>query len=215
MSFDISIERIIADYNSKSKINNIAHIGACLGEEISFYRTLDPKLIYWFEPNQNLLERLTQNVTTTDFTSSVFPYAVSSKNGKAIFNIIENSSKNNPGCSSLNNLKIHSQLYPDIKLTGTSVIETINLDDFLSTNSLQNEFDLVSLDTQGHDFEILSSSERIFTAKVIVIETASVELYEGQKTTEEIDAFLLTKGYKKEYYHAFHEVWGDSLYIKQ
>lgn len=215
MSFDISIERVIADYNSKSKIDNIIHIGACLGEEINFYKTLDPKLVYWFEPNQSLLDILTQNVSTTDFTSQVFPYAASSKTSKAIFNIIENTSKDNPGCSSLNSLKIHSQLYPDIKLTGTSIVETVQLDEFFTNNNLNSQFDLVSLDTQGHDYEILSSTECIFTAKVIVIETASVELYEGQKTTEEIDNFLATKGYKKEYYHAFHEVWGDSLYIKQ
>ena len=215
MSFDISIERIIADYSSKSKIDNIIHIGACLGEEIDFYKTLNPKLVYWFEPNQNLLERLNQNVATTDFISQVFPYAASNKTSKAIFNIIENPSKDNQGCSSLNNLKVHSQLYPDIKLTGTSIVETVQLDSFLAENGLVPQFDLVSLDTQGHDYEILSSTECIFTAKIIVIETASVELYEGQKTTEQIDNFLATKGYKKEYYHAFHEVWGDSLYIKQ
>jgi hypothetical protein len=74
---------------------------------------------------------------------------------------------------------------------------------------------LVSLDTQGHDFEILNSSDVIFNAKVIVIETAEVELYEGQKVDTEIDALLESKGYYKRYYHEFHSVWGDSLYFKK
>ena len=51
MAFDSSIENLIIEENSKNKINNILHIGACLGEEISFYQTLNPEKIYWFEPN--------------------------------------------------------------------------------------------------------------------------------------------------------------------
>jgi len=215
MSFDSSIENIILNLNETDKIDNILHIGACLGEEISFYKQLQPKKIYWFEPNPKLLNQLNENVTKQDFISIVFPYAVSSKNGTAEFNIIENETKTNPGCSSLQNLKIHSELYQDITKVDTCIVETINIDEFLRENNLESNFDLVSLDTQGHDFEILSSSELIFNSKAIVIETAKVELYEGQKTEDEIDVFLESKGYYKKYYHEFHSVWGDSLYLKK
>jgi len=215
MSFDTSIENIILELNETKKIDNILHIGACLGEEISFYQRLQPKKIYWFEPNPKLFEQLNKNVTKQDFTSIVFPYAVSSKKGTAEFNIIENETKTNPGCSSLQNLKIHAELYQDITKVDTCIVNTINIDEFLSENNLESNFDLISLDTQGHDFEILSSSELIFNAKVIVIETAKVELYEGQKVDTEIDALLEAKGYYKNYYHSFHSTWGDSLYLKK
>ena len=215
MSFDTSIENIILELNETKKIDNILHIGACLGEEISFYQRLQPKKIYWFEPNPKLFEQLNKNVTKQDFTSIVFPYAVSSKKGTAEFNIIENETKTNPGCSSLQNLKIHAELYQNITKVDTCIVNTINIDEFLSENNLESNFDLISLDTQGHDFEILSSSELIFNAKVIVIETAKVELYEGQKVDTEIDALLESKGYYKNYYHSFHSTWGDSLYLKK
>ena len=215
MSFDTSIENLIIAESSKSKINNILHIGACLGEEIDFYKKLNPSTIYWFEPNPKLLKQLNQNVTKQDFVSIVFPYAVSSKKGSAEFNIIENTTKTNPGCSSLQDLKIHADLYRDIKKVETCTVETINIDEFLIENNLETNFDLVSLDTQGHDYEILSSSNFIFNAKAIVIETAKVELYEGQKVDTEIDALLESKGYYKHYYHEFHSVWGDSLYLKK
>ena len=145
----------------------------------------------------------------------VFPYAVSNKKGTAEFNIIENSSQTNPGCSSLQNLKIHAKLYSEIKKVETCVVETINIDEFLLENNLELNFDLISLDTQGHDFEILNSSEIIFNAKVIVIETAKVELYEGQKIDSEINTLMESKGYHKHYYHEFHPVWGDTLYLKK
>lgn len=215
MSFDSSIENLILEENSKKKINNILHIGACLGEEISFYQTLNPEKIYWFEPNPKLLSQLTENVNREDFVSIVFPYAVSNKKGTAEFNIIENTNKTNPGCSSLQNLKIHSELYQDITKVDTCTVNTINIDEFLQENNLEVNFDLISLDTQGHDFEILNSSNLIFNANVIVIETAKVELYEGQKVDTEIDTLLESKGYYKHYYHEFHSVWGDSLYLKK
>lgn len=215
MSFDPSIEDIILELNQTKKINNILHIGACLGEEIVFYQRLNPKKVYWFEPNPKLLLKLNENVSGQSFESLVFPYAVSNKKGTAEFNIIENTTKTNPGCSSLQNLKIHAELYQDITKVDTCTVETINIDEFLLENNLELNFDLISLDTQGHDFEILSSSELIFNAKAIVIETAKVELYEGQKTDVEIDALLESKGYYKNYYHEFHSVWGDSLYLKK
>ena len=215
MAFDTSIENLIIEESSKNKINNILHIGACLGEEITFYKRLNPEKVYWFEPNPKLLEELTKNVTNQTFESLVFPYAVSNKKGTSEFNIIENTTKTNPGCSSLQNLKIHADLYKDIRKVDTCTVETINIDEFLIENKLELNFDLVSLDTQGHDYEILSSSELIFNAKAIVIETAKVELYEGQKVDTEIDALLESKGYYKHYYHEFHSVWGDSLYLKK
>lgn len=215
MAFDSSIEDIILKENLNKKIDNILHIGACLGEELSFYKRLNPKKIYWFEPNPKLLNQLTENVSNQEFESVVFPYAVSNKKGVTSFNIIENSEKTNPGCSSLQNLKLHSELYQDIVKVDSCEVSTINIDEFLIENSLELNFDLVSLDTQGHDFEILNSSDIIFKSRIIVIETAKIELYEGQKTEEEIDSFLESKGYYKNYYHEFHPVWGDSLYIKK
>lgn len=215
MSFDPSIENIILKLNETKKIDNILHIGACLGEEIIFYQKLNPKKVYWFEPNPKLLKQLNENVSGQSFESLVFPYAVSNKKGTAQFNIIENETKTNPGCSSLQDLKIHAELYQDITKVDTCIVETIQIDEFLLENNLEINFDLVSLDTQGHDFEILNSSNFIFNAKAIVIETAKVELYEGQKTDVEIDSLLESKGYHKNYYHEFHKVWGDSLYLKK
>jgi FkbM family methyltransferase len=215
MSFDHSVENIILELNKIKKINNILHIGACLGEEFSFYKQLNPKKIYWFEPNPKLLKQLNTNVSTQEFESLVFPYAVSDKKGTSQFNIIENETKTNPGCSSLHDLKDSLELYPDITKVDSCSVETINIDEFLQENNLETTFDLVSLDTQGHDYKILSSSEFIFNSKIIVIETAKVELYEGQKLDVEIDEFLESKGYYKNYYRSWHSTWGDSLYLKK
>ena len=167
-----------------------------------------------FEPNPKLIKQLTENLSGKNFENKVFPYAVSNKKGSFNFNIIENETGTNPGCSSLQELKIHSELYQDIRKVDSCLVETIVIDDFLIQEGLNTDFDLVSLDTQGHDFEILTSSNFILNSKLIVIETATVELYEGQKTDSEIEEFLSSKGYIKDYYHPFHPVWGDTLFVK-
>lgn len=35
-----------------------------------------------------------------------------------------------------------------------------------------------------------------------------------ENSNKKIDTFLESKGYYKHYYHAFHPVWGDTLYLK-
>jgi FkbM family methyltransferase len=94
-----------------------------------------PKKIIGFEPNPKLLEQLNSNVSTQEFESLVFPYAVSNKKGTSQFNIIENEGKTNPGCSSLHDLKVSLEIYHDITKVDTCTVETINIDEFLLENN--------------------------------------------------------------------------------
>lgn len=215
MAFSSEMEAKIVEIFQNNKVKNILHIGACLGEEKPFYETLNPEKIYWFEPNPNLLSELRNRITTDKYESILFPYAVGKENGSLPFHIIGDEHGSNPGCSSLRNLKEHSNMYPHIKWKDSLSVDVVNIDSFIKENNLVQEFDLVSLDTQGNDFDILTSSEFIFTAKAIIIETAELELYEGQIVQEEITKFLETKGFIKEYDYKFHPSWGDTLYIKK
>lgn len=215
MAFSSEMEAKIVKIFQNNKVKNILHIGACLGEEKPFYETLNPEKIYWFEPNPNLLSELKNKIATDKYESILFPYAVGKENGSLPFHIIGDEHGSNPGCSSLRNLKEHSNMYPHIKWKDSLSVDVVNIDSFIKENNLVQEFDLVSLDTQGNDFDILTSSEFIFTAKAIVIETSELELYEGQIVQEEITKFLETKGFIKEYDYKFHPSWGDTLYIKK
>ena len=136
MSFDKSIEDRIIFYNNTSKIKNILHIGACLGEEVSFYQMINAESVYWFEPNPKLITQLTENLSGKNFENKVFPYAVSNKKGSYNFNIIENETGTNPGCSSLQELKIHSN--PMQKL---NQIKDIKLEDSINLWAYVQTFD--------------------------------------------------------------------------
>lgn len=215
MAFSSDMEAKITEIFQNTKVKNILHIGACLGEEKPYYETLNPEKIYWFEPNPNLISELENRIKSDKYESILFPYAVGKENGSLPFNIIGDDNNTNPGCSSLRGLKEHSAMYPHIKWKDSIMVDVVNIDTFIIQNNLVQEFDLVSLDTQGNDFDILTSSEFIFTAKAIVIETAELELYDGQIVEKELTEFLESKGFIKEYYSKFHPSWGDTLYIKK
>lgn len=215
MAFSSDMEAKITEIFQNTKVKNILHIGACLGEEKPYYETLNPEKIYWFEPNPNLISELENRIKSDKYESILFPHAVGKENGSLPFNIIGDDNNTNPGCSSLRGLKEHSAMYPHIKWKDSIMVDVVNIDTFIIQNNLVQEFDLVSLDTQGNDFDILTSSEFIFTAKAIVIETAELELYDGQIVEKELTEFLESKGFIKEYYSKFHPSWGDTLYIKK
>jgi FkbM family methyltransferase len=215
MAFSTDMEAKIVEIFQNNKVKNILHIGACLGEEKPFYETFNPEKIYWFEPNPNLISELSNKIKSEKYESILFPYAVGKENGSLPFNIIGDDRETNPGCSSLRNLKEHSKMYPNIKWKNSVMVDVVNIDSFITENNLVQEFDLVSLDTQGNDFDILSSSQFIFTARAIVIETSELELYDGQVVEKELTKFLESKGFIKEYYSKFHPSWGDTLYIKK
>jgi len=215
MAFGSDMEEKIVEIFEGRKLKNILHIGACLGEEKTFYDKLNPDRVYWFEPNPQLIPELKEKIKSTEYESILFPHAVGKENGHLPFNIIGDDHGSNPGCSSLRDLKEHSRMYPNIKLKQTVNVDVVNIDDFLDKNNLVKYFDLVSLDTQGNDFDILTTSEYIFTAKAVVIETSSLELYEGQVVEDKITEYMESKGFIKTHHSAWHSTWGDTLYTKK
>ena len=73
----MQIKNIILDLHKIRPIKKILHLGAHLGNEIEFYKTLNPELIYWFEANPELIPELTNNISKHDIKEQkVFNYAV-------------------------------------------------------------------------------------------------------------------------------------------
>jgi FkbM family methyltransferase len=215
MAFSIEIQNKIKDFFGDKSVDHILHIGACLAEEKPFYETLNPKKIYWYEPNPNLIPQLSEIIKTESYESLLFPVAVGKEDGKFPFHIISDDLKTNPGCSSLRHLKEHATMYPQIKFQNSISVDVVNLDNHIIENNLVRDFDFVSLDTQGNDFDILSTSNFILTAKCLVIETAEMELYEGQVIEKNLTPFLESKGFIKTFYSPWASGWGDTLYLKQ
>lgn len=214
-----SIQETLIEWAKVNPVKNILHLGAHTGDEINFYSKLNPETIYWFEPNPELQDQLKRNLSKySNINSIVFPFAVSSKAGKMKFNLIYSDDMTNTGCSSLRELKHHKDQYPHIKKIKEIEVDVVQIDNFLLSNNLNTDFDLISMDIQGSEYDVLESSEVLFSKKLeqqaIVLETSEAEMYEGQKTEKDLTDFLSKKGYMKISYEALAHNWGDTLYAK-
>jgi hypothetical protein len=209
----------ILELNKINPIKKILHLGAHLGNEIDFYQQLNPDVIYWFEANPELIPELTNTISKfSNIEQKVFNYAVSSETKKIKFNLIYSDDMTNTGCSSILELKEHSKQYPHIKKIKTVEVESVKIDEFLTSNNLLTDFDYINMDIQGSEYDVLSSSELLFSknlkTQIFQLETCQIEMYSGQKLEHDIVEFMNSKGYTKKFYHAWAHNWGDCLFIK-
>jgi FkbM family methyltransferase len=209
----------ILELNKKNPIKKILHLGAHLGNEIDFYQQLDPDVIYWFEANPELIPELQKTISRyPNIEQKVFNYAVSSETKKINFNLIYSNDMTNTGCSSILELKEHSKQYPHIKKIKSVEVDSVKIDDFLTSNNLITDFDYINMDIQGSEYDVLSTSNLLFSKKlkfqIFQLETCQIEMYEGQKLESDIIEFMSSKGYEKKYNHAWAHNWGDGLFIK-
>lgn len=215
----MDIHNKILELHSKRPIKTILHIGAHLGNEISFYLKLNPEIIYWFEANPELIDELKNNVLKhQSISQKVFQVAVSNENKELDFNLIYSQDMTNTGCSSLLELKEHAKQYPHIKKIKSVKVKAVKLDDFLIENELLTSFDYINMDIQGSEYDVLSTSNLLFSDtdfRIFQLETCAIEMYAGQKIDTEIIDFMNSKGYERIHYHPWAYNWGDSLFMKK
>jgi len=215
----MQLEDIIETINSTHKIKNILHLGAHLGGEVDFYNKLNPEQIIWFEANPELINDLKTNLNRyPNLNQTVIPYAASSKNEILNFNLIYSDDRTNTGCSSLRELEYHTVQYPHIKKIKTIEVQAVNVDSFLTKNNYTTDFELVNMDIQGAEWDVLSTTELLFSNNVafqiFVLEAAAKEMYKGMKLEPELSAFMESKGFRKLCFQQMDHNWGDMIYVK-
>lgn len=216
----MTTEDFILELSKTNKIKNILHIGAHLGNEIDFYTKLNPELIYWFEANPELIDDLNKNINRySNINQKIFNVGISSENIKKKFNLFYSDDMSNTGCSSFLELKHHKIQYPHIKKIKEITIDCVKIDDFLTSNNLVVDFDLINMDIQGLEYDVLSTSNILFSEKLkeqfFILETSTDELYDGQKNEIDIIELMNGKGYKKIFYHTMAHNWGDTIFCKK
>ncbi len=93
-----------------------------------------------------------------------------------------------------------------------------------------HEVDLLDINVEGHDFQVLEGSSRLFAEgflKCIKIEFELTQIWQGQGWFSDMDAFLRQHGYDlafidieysrpanvKSIYHAGEPLWGKAIYV--
>lgn len=197
-------------------VKNVCHVGAHVGEEAAAYASNQVEQVIWFEANETLLPRLSQNIAQfSGMQQFIAPYALFHENAQLDFHVT-----NNFQSSSLFEIDKHAQYYPGITVQETKPVQAYRLDSLFELQPPYlpwTDVEFMNIDTQGAELAVLKGMGRYLdqaSMKGIYLEVNSESLYKGIPLLPEIDSFLAEHGYCRVRTAWTQQGWGDAFYIK-
>ena len=188
-------------------ISGILHIGAHECEELRDYVAggVPATAVDWVEANPALVARMAEKGI------HVHNAAVSDVEAELPFYIT-----NNGQSSSLLPFGTHEASYPWCKVVDTITVKTQTLANLITTKNIPIATrNFWNLDIQGAELSALKSAgDAINSADAIYAEVNTQEVYKGCALLPDLDAFLETKGLKRELISMTDAGWGDALYVR-
>jgi FkbM family methyltransferase len=206
IGFD-EINTILKQYGIQ--VGGSFHIGAHDCEEMGFYGQLglSPQDVVWIDAiDLKVVEARRRGIP------NVYSAVVTDKDDDpVVFNV-----SNNGQSSSVLALGTHAREYPGIVYVQQLHKKSTTIDTFFSRNGLDSsKYDFWNFDIQGAELMALKGAEEaIKHAKAIYLEVNINELYVGCGKIEEVDAFLLERGFRRMLTRVVRQGWGDALYIR-
>jgi FkbM family methyltransferase len=205
----ITIQEIKAKYNARLK--GIVHLGAHLGEEAKDYAEVGCGRVIWVEGNPSLINELKSNLAAYP-GNQVFNILVSDKdNSKVVFNITEFSQS-----SSILELGVTKEIH-NTKVVERKELTTRRIDSFFGENGVDMQhYNFLNIDLQGYELMALKSMGGLLdNIDWIYTEVNSRHLYKKCTLMDELDRFLLKKGFRRVELYMTGWRWGDALYRRQ
>ena len=205
----ITIQDIKSRYQPDLK--GIIHLGAHLGEEAKDYSEVGCKKVIWMEGNPALIPELKSNISIYP-QNMVFNVLISDKdNSKVVFNITEFSQS-----SSILELGITTEIH-NTKIIERKELTARRIDTFLAeTNVDTKQYNFLNIDLQGYELTAIKSMGAILdNIDWIYTEVNSRHLYKKCTLMDELDLFLLKKGFKRVELYMTDWKWGDALYKRE
>ena len=174
-----------------SCVDTVIDVGANLGQYGKMIRSQGfHGRIISFEPIPQVLDEL-RAVAASDGNWEVVPKAVTNAIGPVRFQVSENLVSS----SLLNIANEHIEAAPSSRTVGEIEVETIRLDQILST--MKSSKVMVKIDVQGAERSVLSSADDLLSSITLLeLEMSLFELYRGQALMRELDSCLIQKGFE-------------------
>lgn len=199
-------------------IKTVLDIGANNGHYAKNIRHILPTArIYSFEPLADCYQQLTTTMAT-DPNFEAFNVALGDTDQETTINL----SSFHPSSSILPMGELHKKLYPKSKDSTPQKIKIKKLDDILPVEKLIDDI-LIKIDVQGFEDKVITGGENVIKkAKVVIVETSFVTLYESQPLFDDI--YHQMKNLNFSYFgslerhydpHSGQLIYEDSIFIKQ
>jgi FkbM family methyltransferase len=163
-------------------IDTVLDIGANTGQFTRTISTLLPSAnIYSFEPIPDCFEKL-QEFANNHNNIKIFNTGIGDKSGVISFEQNEYS----PSSSFLKMSDIHKKAFTFTENSNTVDVKIEKLDDIAQSLDLGKSL-FIKIDVQGYEDKVLQGgSETIKKAKIVIVETSFVPLYESQPLFDDI-----------------------------
>lgn len=184
------------------------HIGAHECEEMGFYGKLGltPADIVWVDAIESKVAQ-----AKARGIPNVYQAVITNEDDSPVtFRIT-----NNVQSSSVLEFGTHAQHHPHVKFIDEKKLTTTTLDTFLSRNAIDPVVhDFWNFDIQGAELMALrGGTKALESAKAIYLEVNTEEVYKGCAKIDEIDAFLIPRGFIRVKTAITQFGWGDALYV--
>jgi FkbM family methyltransferase len=165
----------------------IVHVGANDGQEREIYNDYGLRVV-WVEAIPDVYELLIKNIEPYVKQIAINALLTDAIGEKVKFYI----ANNNGASSSIFDLALHKDIWPEVDYVRSIELETDTLDNLLSSRRVdQSEIDALVLDTQGSELLVLKGSERLLhRISYVKVEAADFEAYKGGATVESLKQFL-------------------------
>ena len=203
----ISVSELALNYGCHPRI--VWHLGGHNAEELDDYLGNGAEEIHWFEANPEQAEILLKKLKDIP-NQHVISRAVWDSDGE----ILSFKVTNNTMSSSVYDLGIHSEKYPDIVLSKTVEVESMTLNSYCIQREVPN---FLNLDIQGAELNALMGANSFLDqVSYIYTEVSFVELYQNAPLANKIDGYLQGFGFKRVVTRKVpQDGWADVLYVNK
>lgn len=191
----LRIQREILNSNSfLNSISSVIHIGANHGQERELYDQFGLKVL-WVEPIPEVFAQLQVNIADYRRQRAIKALVTDTDDQTYEFYL----ANNNGASSSILRINEHKNIWPEIEFVGTINLQGRKLTSLLDEHGIKaDEFEALVLDTQGSELLALKGAESILNNfRFIKTEVANFDSYADCCTVDDIDSFLLGRGFSR------------------
>lgn len=214
----IDIRNILSKFHIKPL--GVIYLGAHKGEELNLYKKLNVKNILLYEANKKLINYLKLKSAIFNFLFNmnikIINKVIYDKKSICKINITSNSQS-----SSILDLGIHKELYPDIVKKEEVLVEGNTLDDEFSNFHNIDNYNFLNIDIQGAELLALLGAQTILDKLDIIYTEINYDfVYKNCALVLDIDNLLKKYNFVRYYTSDVKNkknisVWGDAIYLKK
>jgi FkbM family methyltransferase len=184
-------------------------VGANEGQESALYARFGLPVI-WIEPNPVVFAILEKNIHQRKDQRAIKGLVTDIDDKEYEFHLANNKGES----SSILEMNLHKEVWPQVHYEKTVLLRSDTLPSLLSKHQVDlNHYNMLIMDTQGSELMVLKGAEPILTHfQLIKTEVPDFESYKGCCQLQDIESFLVARGYKEVYRNQFAARQGGGAY---